>query len=149
VRITTTLDVPQPLDDVWAFSADPMTQKLWDRSVADVEITSPLPVGEGSTFKTIGPARSGRPGIITSYRIAAFEPATHATVEVVESATLRRAVWDFNFTSTGTGTHIEWKIELVPKPRFFFLGILLRLNRAQLVRDMRWFRTALDEQYPA
>jgi len=52
-------------------------------------------------------------------------------------------------TSTGTGTHIEWNIELVPKARYSFLEIVLRLNRAQLVRDMRWFRAALDEQYPS
>jgi hypothetical protein len=84
-----------------------MAQKKWDRSVADVEITSALPVGVGSTFKTVGPARGGRPGIITSYRIAEFEPVTHATVEVLDSPTLRRAVWDFTFASTGTSTHIE------------------------------------------
>ncbi len=149
MRITTTLNVPQPLDNVWAFSADPMAQKKWDRSVADVDITSPPPIGVGSTFKTIGPARRGRPGIITSYRITEFEPVTHATVEVLDSPTLRRAVWDFTFTPTENGTHVEWNIELVPKPRYFVFGIVLRLNRAQLVRDMRWFREALDEQYPA
>ncbi|GAA4606291.1 hypothetical protein BJY16_005754 [Actinoplanes octamycinicus] len=146
--MTTTLDVPQSPGQVWAFSSDPMAQKKWDRSVAEVEVTSPEPFGAGSTFRTIGPARRGRPGIVTSYRVAAFEPETHARIEVVESRTLRRAVWEFRFAARGTGTHIEWRIALVPKPRYFFLGPVLRANRAQLVRDMRWFRAALDEEFP-
>jgi hypothetical protein len=149
VRITTVLDVPQSIDKVWTFSSDPMAQKKWDRSVADLEITSELPFGVGSTFKTIGPRRGGRPGIVTSYRITEFEPIRHATVEVVDSPTLRRAAWDFSFTSNGTGTHIEWNIERGAKPRYFFLEIVLRSNRAQLVRDMHWFREALDEEFPA
>ena len=148
MRINVTFQVAQCPDDVWPFSVDPTAQKKWDRSVADVEITSPQPFGLGSTFSTIGPARRGRPGIITSYRVTEFEPITHATVAVVDSPTLRRAVWDFTFTPDGHGTHIEWNIELVPQPQYFLFGLVLRLNRAQLVRDTRWFRQALDEECP-
>jgi hypothetical protein len=148
VRINVTFQVAHCPDDVWAFSVDPMAQKKWDRSVADVEITSPPPFGLGSTFSTIGPARRGRPGIITSYQVTEFEPITHATVAVVDSPTLRRAVWDFTFTPDGHGTHVEWNIELVPRPQYVPLGLVLRLNRAQLVRDTRWFRQALDEECP-
>jgi hypothetical protein len=79
----TKLDVSQPVDAVWAFSTDPMAQKKWDRSVADVEVTSQSPFGAGSTFKTIGPARGGRSGIVTCYRVTEFEPVRHATVEVI------------------------------------------------------------------
>lgn len=125
-----------------------MVQKRWDRSVAEVELTSPAPFGLGSTFRTIGPARSGRAGMITSYRVAAFEAPTHARIEVVESKTLRTAAWEFSFSAQEKGTHIVWVINLAPKRRFFFLAPVLRLNRAQLVRDMRWFRVALDERYP-
>lgn len=149
MRIMTKLDVSQPVDAVWAFSTDPMAQKKWDRSVADVEVTSQSPFGAGSTFKTIGPARGGRSGIVTCYRVTEFEPVRHATVEVIDSPTLRRAVWDFDFTPNRTGTRIEWNIELVPKARYVFLEFVLRLNRPQLVRDMRWFREALDEEFPA
>ena len=149
MRITTKLDVSQPVAAAWAFSVDPMAQKKWDRSVADVAVTFQPPFGLGSTFKTIGPARGGRPGVVTSYRVSEFEPLRHATVEVVDSPTLRRAVWDFTFTPNQTGTRIEWKIELVPKARYVFLGVVLRLNRSQLIRDMRWFREALDEEFPA
>ena len=148
MRINVTFQVAQDPSDVWAFSVDPMAQKKWDRSVADVEVTSPPPFGLGSTFRTVGPARRGRPGLVTSYRVTEFEPVTHATVTVVDSPTLRRAVWDFRFTPDGTGTLVEWVIELVPKRRYFFLGLVLRLNRAQLIRDAHWFRRALDEECP-
>jgi hypothetical protein len=57
-------------------------------------------------------------------------------------------VWDFTFAPDGSGTHVEWNIELAPKPQYFFLGLVLRLNRAQLIRDSRWFRQALDEERP-
>jgi len=148
VRINVTFRAAQDPGDVWAFSVDPMAQKKWDRSVADVEVTSPPSFGLGSTFNTIGPARRGRPGLVTSYRVTQFEPIGHATVTVVDSPTLRRAVWDFKFTPDRNGTLIEWTIELVPKRRYFFLAPVLRLNRAQLTRDARWFRQALDEEYP-
>jgi hypothetical protein len=148
VEIRTALDVPQSLNQVWAFSSDPMAQKKWDRSVAEVELTSPAPFGLGSTFRTIGPSRRGRPGIVTSYRVATFDAPTHARIEVADAKTLRRAVWKFWFSAQVDGTHIEWSIELVAKRRFVFLAPVLRLNRAQLVRDMHWFKDALDEQFP-
>ena len=148
MRINVTFHVAQDPSDVWAFSVDPMAQKKWDRSVADVEVTSPPPFGLGSTFRTIGPARRGRPGLVTSYQVTEFEPIAHATVAVVNSPTLRRAVWDFRFTPDGYGTLVEWAIELIPKRRYFFLGLVLRLNRAQLIRDARWFRQALDQECP-
>jgi hypothetical protein len=146
VLIRTESDIAQPLPVVWRFAADPMKQLLWDRSVAEVRLTSPGPVGVGSTFDTVGP---GRRGLVTSYRVAEFEPPHHARVEVTDSRTLRRASWDFRFTPSATGTRVRWEIDLTPRPAYALLGVLLRANRHQLVRDMRWFEEALEAECAA
>jgi hypothetical protein len=145
-------DIAVPRRRVWAYAADPMTQIDWDRSVAQVVLTSTGPVRVGTTFDTIGPKRSGgrRPGIITSYQVTEFEPEWHAKVEVTNSPTLERAVWSFTFESIpGGATHVVWDIEIVPKLRHAWLALLLRANRWQLVRDMGWFEAALRDEYAA
>ena len=148
--IRTESDLAYPLSAVWRFSTDPMKQLLWDRSVAEVRLTAQGPVGVGFTFDTVGPVRSGgRAGTVTSYRIAEFEPQYHARIEVTNSRTLRRATWDFRFTPSDVGTHVRWEIDLVPRPAYALLGLLLRANRHQLVRDMRWFEEALAAEYAA
>ena len=145
--IRTESDLPHPLHDVWRFSADPMKQLLWDRSVAEVRLTAEGPVGAGFTFDTVGPVRTGgRPDIVTSYRVAEFEPPHHARLEVTASRRLRRASWDFRFTPSATGTHVRWEVDLLPRPAYTLLGLLLRANRHQLVRDMRWFEEALTAE---
>lgn len=148
--IRTESDLPYPLSAVWRFSADPMKQLLWDRSVAEVRLTAQGPVGVGFTFDTVGPARrGGAPGIVTSYRVTGFEPPRHARIEVTNSRTLRRASWDFRFAPSAVGSHVRWEIDLVPRPAYALLGLLLRANRHQLVRDMRWFEEALAVEYAA
>ncbi|WP_329085060.1 MULTISPECIES: SRPBCC family protein [unclassified Streptosporangium] len=148
MRIHTELDVPYPRTQVWDFSVDPMNQLKWDRSVAEVVLTSDGPVRAGYTFDTVGPKRSGdrRAGITTSYRVAEYEPERHARIEVTNSPTFRRAVWDFRFEQVPGGTRVVWNVELTAKARYPLLTLIMRLNRHQLVRDMRWFEEALAEE---
>jgi hypothetical protein len=149
MRIHVERDIAIPQSQVWAYASDPMTQADWDRSVAQVVLTSAGLVQVGTTFDTIGPRRSGgrRPGITTSYRITEFEPERHATVRVTNSRTLRLAVWSFNFEPTVAGTHVAWDIDMVPRRRYAWVALLLQANRRQLVRDMKWFEVALRNRY--
>lgn len=145
-------DIAVPRSQVWAYFSDPMTQADWDRSVAQVLVTSAGPVRVGTTFDTIGPGRSGgrRQGIITSYQVTEFEPERHTKAVVTNSRTLKRAAWSFTFESiAGGATHVVCDVEIVPKLRYAWLSLLLRANRWQLVRDMGWFEVALRDKYAA
>ncbi len=151
MHIRTELDVPYPRTQVWGFSVDPMNQVKWDRSVAAVVLTGDGPVRAGYTFDTVGPRRSGgrRAGITTSYRVTEYEPERHARIEVTNSPMFRRAVWDFRFERIPGGTRVVWDVELAPKARYPMMALVMRLNRHQLVRDMRWFEEALAKECSA
>ena len=44
--------IARPIDDVFAFIADARNRPQWDDSVESEELTSPEPVGRGSTVRT-------------------------------------------------------------------------------------------------
>ena len=44
--------IARPLDDVFAFVADARDRPRWDESVDTEELTSPEPIGVGSTVRT-------------------------------------------------------------------------------------------------
>lgn len=81
--------------------------------------------------------------------MAEYEPERHARIEVTNSPTFERAVWDFRFERVPGGTRVVWDIELTPKARYPLMALIMRLNRHQLVRDMRWFEEALSEECSA
>jgi hypothetical protein len=46
---TVSVQIARPLDEVFAFVADARNRPLWDDSVESEELTSPEPIGVGST----------------------------------------------------------------------------------------------------
>jgi hypothetical protein len=53
------VQIARPPDEVFAFVADARNRPLWDESVDTEELTSPEPIGVGSTVRT--GLSSGRP----------------------------------------------------------------------------------------
>ena len=126
--------------------SDPLSQLKWDRSVAEVKLTSPPPVGVDYTFTTIGPAKGKRPGLRSEYRITAFVPEKHATISLVNSRTFKRGDWSFDVEKTPQGgTKITCAITFVPWTKYWFVGLVLRFNGRAIRRDLGYLRQALQE----
>lgn len=146
MQLLETIQVPQPVDIVWNFLSDPLSQLKWDRSVVKVELTSSSPVGVGYTFTTIGPAKGSRPGLRSDYKITEFIPGKHATISLVNSRTFKRGDWSFDVEETPEGgTKVTCAIIFTPWPKYWFVGLVLRFNASAIRRDLRYLREALQQ----
>ena len=76
---TATVQVSRPPDEVFAFVADARNRPRWDESVDTEELTSPEPIGVGSTVRT-GLRSMGRDYVLT-WEIIEHEPPSRQTIE--------------------------------------------------------------------
>jgi carbon monoxide dehydrogenase subunit G len=76
---TVSVQISRPPDEVFAFVADARNRPFWDESVDSEELTSPEPIGIGSTVRTR--LRSlGREYVLT-WEIVEHEPPSRQTIE--------------------------------------------------------------------
>lgn len=73
------VQISRPVDEVFAFVADARNRPLWDESVDTEELTSPEPIGVGSTVRT-GLRSMGRDYVLT-WKIIEHEPPSRQTIE--------------------------------------------------------------------
>ena len=73
------VQISRPPDEVFAFVADARNRPLWDDSVDTEELTSPEPIGVGSTVRT-GLRSMGRDYVLT-WEIIEHEPPSRQTIE--------------------------------------------------------------------
>ena len=71
--------ISRPLDEVFAFVGDVRNRPRWDDSVDSEELTSPEPIGVGSTVRT--KLRSMGKDYEYNWEIAEHEPPNRMTVE--------------------------------------------------------------------
>jgi carbon monoxide dehydrogenase subunit G len=76
---TVAVQISRPLADVFAFLADARNRPLWDESVDSEELTSPEPIGVGSTVRTTLHSM-GREYVLT-WAVVEHEPPSRMTIE--------------------------------------------------------------------
>lgn len=78
ISVTESVAIERPIEAVFAFLGDPRNRPQWDSSVISEELTSPEPIGVGSTLHTRMMA-VGRE-VTFEWRIERFAPPTGLTV---------------------------------------------------------------------
>lgn len=73
------VQISRPPDEVFAFVSDARNRPLWDQSVDTEQLTSPEPIGVGSTVRT-GLRSMGRDYVLT-WEITEHEPPGRQTIE--------------------------------------------------------------------
>lgn len=73
------VQISRPPDEVFAFVSDARNRPLWDQSVDTEQLTSPEPIGVGSTVRT-GLRSMGRDYVLT-WEITEHEPLGRQTIE--------------------------------------------------------------------
>ena len=92
--------IARPRDEVFAFVADARNRPQWDESVDSEELTSPEPIGVGSTVRT--KFRSmGRPYEYT-WEIIEHEPPRHMKVESTSGPFPTTLAFQFSDQDGGT-----------------------------------------------
>ena len=73
------VEIARPLDEVFAFVSDARNRPSWDESVDSEELTSPEPIGVGSTVRTR--MRSMGRDYEIDWEIAEHEPPARQRIE--------------------------------------------------------------------
>ena len=100
------VEIGRPPDEVFAFVADARNRPLWDESVDTEELTSPEPIGLGSTVRT-GLRSMGRDYVLT-WRIAEHEPPSRQTIESTSGPFPTTLV--YRLSGQGGGTLVEFSV---------------------------------------
>jgi len=95
--------ISRPLDEVFAFVADVRNRPRWDDSVDSEELTSPEPIGVGSTVRT--KLRSMGKDYEYTWEIVEHEPPNRMKVESTSGPF--PTTLDFQFEGQDGGTRVK------------------------------------------
>jgi uncharacterized membrane protein len=95
--------ISRPLDEVFEFVADARNRPRWDESVDSEELTSPEPIGAGSTIRTR--MRSMGREYQYTWEISEYDPPRRMTVESTSGPF--PTMLAFQFSSQDGGTLVE------------------------------------------
>ena len=136
-------------EQVWSFFTDPSNLAKWDRSVAQVILTSSEPFGVGSTFDTIAPIpkfRSRKEGMRMSYRITEYVPNCRMHIRLTNSRMFTFAEWIMATETIAEGVRITCHLDCALSLRYsFLLPILLLTYRGAFRRDLIYLKQAIEQ----
>jgi hypothetical protein len=144
VRLDAEVRIDRPVEAVRAFFAEVDNLARWDRGVVKVVRATAGPLAIGGEFSRIGPAPPGRRGKVSVYRIIEFAD-DHAIVALLRDAVFEEAHWITRFTPRGRETDVHCQFVALPRPRYFFVGWLLRLLRGRIADDLYYLKRAIED----
>jgi Polyketide cyclase / dehydrase and lipid transport len=115
--------IARPLDEVFAFVSDARNRTSWDDSVESEELTSPEPIGVGTTVRTR--MRSMGRDYEIDWEIVKHEPPTYQRIESTSAPFPTTLVYDLARDTYGTSV----RFSLTGRP-----AGLLRLMQPLLAR---------------
>ena len=152
MRLSSTILIDRSPEQVWAFLGDPANVAKWDRGVASVVENTVTPHGVGFEFDTVAHDElelldKGR----MSYRISEVDPEAGRCVVELTSRTgnarfFKRAEWQFDAQSAGSGTKLTCTVAFDLRPQYFLLAPLLYLKRKAIVFDLGLLKSAIEDQ---
>ena len=121
---TTEIQISRPPDEVFAFVADARNRPLWDESVDTEELTSPEPIGVGSTVRT-GLRSMGRDYVLT-WEIVEHDPPTRQTIESTSGPFA--TTLEYQLRPQSGGTLVEFSVTGRPTGMLRLLQPLIARN---------------------
>ena len=106
-RVSKSVVIPRPADEVFAYLADFSNTAEWDPGVATATQTSDGPVGLGSTFDLVTLFR-GREVPVT-YEVTVYEP--NSRVVLVGRNPRFTGTDDIGVTPEGDGARVSWNAQ--------------------------------------
>jgi hypothetical protein len=134
--------VEQNIEQVTKFFYEPSSLAKWDKSVAEMIPVSSSGQPVGSTFDTIAPS-----GLKMNYEIIEFDSGKNVKIKLNNSKMFKTAIWHFQFDPVGERSEITCNVLVTPRFRYIFLYPLLFFNKSALLRDLKFLKIALDENY--
>ncbi|MGZ3676768.1 MAG: SRPBCC family protein [Ktedonobacterales bacterium] len=136
-------------DQVWRFFSHAPNLAKWDRSVAQVILTSSEPFGVGSTFDTIAPMRKSsarKGGLRMSYRVTEWVPNHRFRTLLTDSPMFKYAEWAMTTDDIPDGVRITCDLDCSVRLQYSFLvPILLLTYKDAFRRDLTYLKQAIEQ----
>jgi carbon monoxide dehydrogenase subunit G len=113
-----------PPDEVFAFIADARNRPLWDESVDTEELTSPEPIGVGSTVRTR--LRSMGRDYVLTWEIVEHDPPSRQTIESTSGPFATTLA--YQLSAQDGGTLVEFSVTGRPTGMLRLLQPLIARN---------------------
>jgi carbon monoxide dehydrogenase subunit G len=97
--------IARPLDEVFAFVSDARNRPSWDESVDSEELTSPEPIGVGSTVRTR--MRSMGRDYEIDWEVVEHEPPAHQRIESTSGPFSTTLVYELSGDFEATSVHFS------------------------------------------
>jgi hypothetical protein len=140
MHLKSAIIVKQTIEQVTKFFYEPTSLAKWDRSVAEMIPGSSEIDKAGATFDTIAPS-----GMKMSYEVTELDSDRSVKILLTKSKMFKKAIWHFEFDPVSEGTQITCHVYFTLRPLYLFLYPVLYLNKRALMRDLKYFETALNE----
>ena len=135
------VQVSRPPDEVFAFVADARNRPRWDESVDSEELTSPEPIGVGSTVRTR--MRSMGRDYVLTWEIVEHEPPSRQTIESTSGPFATTLA--YRLSARDGGTLVEFSVVGRPTGMLRLLQPLIARNtQANLDRAFSRLKQVLE-----
>ena len=133
--------IARPLEVVFGFVADVRNRPSWDDRVDSEELTSPEPIGVGSTVRT--ELRSMGKDYVYTWEIVEHEPPTRMKVESTSGPV--PTTLEFQFAGTDGGTQVNAAVKGRPTGMLRLLQpMIARTTQKNLDRGYSRLKTVLE-----
>ena len=108
IRLREAIDVPRPIDEVFAYTSNFGNAAQWDPGVADSRKASTGPIGVGTTFKL--QVKFGPRSIPMTYVVRTYDPPQRVQLEGKGGSV--HALDNIGFAATPRGTRITYTADI-------------------------------------
>ena len=142
MRLQSKLLVDYTAEQVTDFFYHPSSLAKWDKSVTEMIPISNAANATHAAFDTIAPS-----GKRMNYEVIELNADKSVKIKLLNSKMFKQAIWHFQFVPVGQTTEIICSVHIKLRLLYIFLYPVLYFNRSALLRDLRFLRDALDENY--
>ena len=133
--------ISRPIDEVFAFIADARNRPRWDDSVDTEELTSPEPIGVGSTVRTT--LRSMGREYVYTWEIVEHQAPSRQTIESTSGPF--PTTLEYRLTDRDSGTEVEFSLTGRPTgPLRLLQPLIARNTRNNLDRGFARLKEMLE-----
>ena len=134
--------VDKPIQDVFAFVADPNNMSKWNSAVVSLEQITPGEVGVGTKFKSAGEVMGRR--IEGEMQVTAYEPDTKCGFQV--QAGPMQVNITLSFKTVGTGTKISLNAQGNPAGVFKLAeGVMVGRVKSMMEENLARLKAQLEK----
>ncbi len=135
--------INRPVEEVFAYVTEIENTPQWSTGWVEVKQTSPGPMAEGATFRTVGKFLGQR--IEQTYELTEFEPQRRFAARSTSGPIPTR--WEYTFEPSGGGTRVNATAEFDPSGLFKLAEpIVANMAKRQLATDLANLKDILEAQ---